>query len=79
MNDTEVRKAVAECLRSIAPEVDISSCDGAAPMTRELDLDSMDLLSLLAAVAERTGVDIPDSEVDSEWSLDDLVAYVSSR
>lgn len=77
MNENTARNAVAESLRRIAPEVDLSICDAAAPMTRELDLDSMDMLSLLADVADRTGVDIPEGDVQSNWSLDDLVAYLT--
>jgi len=79
MNDAEARTVIAGVLRTIAPEVDLSTCDGSEPLTRELDLDSMDVLSLLTGIGDRTGIQIPETDIEPDWGLDDLAAYLVGR
>lgn len=79
MNDTEARDVIGAALGRIAPEVDLDEVDSTEPMTRELDMDSMDMLSLLEEIRQRTGIDIPDVDVDPMWSLDAMVGYLASR
>ena len=76
MNDADARTVIAAVLGRIAPEVNLAECDATEPLTRELDLDSMDVLSLLTGIGERTGIEIPDADVEPDWSLDDLAAYL---
>lgn len=78
MNDTEARDVIRAALARIAPEIELDDADTTEPMTRELDLDSMDMLSLLEAIGERTGVQIPETDVEPTWSLDDMVAYLTA-
>ncbi len=79
MNDTEARSVIAGVLRTIAPEVDLGICDASEPLTRELDLDSMDVLSLLSGIGDRTGIQIPETDVEPDWSIDDLARYLVGR
>ncbi|MFN8050127.1 MAG: acyl carrier protein [Acidimicrobiales bacterium] len=81
MTDTEARTVITAVLQRIAPELDLArfDFDPTAPLAGELELDSMDVLAMLAGIGEETGVQIPDADVDPEWSLDDLAAYLSSR
>lgn len=79
MNDVEARDVIGAALGRIAPEVDLGEVDPSEPMTREMDLDSMDMLSLLEAIRERTGIDIPDADVDPMWSLDAMIGYLTTR
>lgn len=76
MTDAEARTVIAAVLHGIAPEVDLAACDSNEPLTRELDLDSMDVLSLLTGIGERTGIEIPETDFEPDWSLDDLAAYL---
>jgi len=76
MTDAEARTVIAAVLRGIAPEVDLAMCDNTEPLGRELDLDSMDMLALLTGIGERTGIDIPETDIEADWSLDDLAAYL---
>ena len=50
----------------------------AADLRETLDLDSMDVFNLVAAIAEQGGVDIPDRDVGRLTTLDALVAYVAA-
>lgn len=60
MDRDEATAAIADALHRIAPEADLGSVDPTTDLADELDLDSMDVLELYAALAERTGVDLGD-------------------
>lgn len=79
MDEAEAREVITAALARIAPEIDLAECDSSAPMTSELDLDSMDMLSLLTAVGERTGIQVPDADAQPDWSVDQFAAYLAAR
>jgi acyl carrier protein len=70
MTADEARAVVLGCLSEIAPDVDTAHLAGDADLRRAADLDSMDVFNLVAAIAERTGVDIPDTEVAGLSTVD---------
>lgn len=63
-------------LCTIAPDVDAATVDRARPLVDQLDLDSMDYQSFLAALATRYQLDFPEVDLPALRSIDDLVAYV---
>ena len=79
MNHAEARDVIAAVLHRIAPEIDLATSDPHEPLTRELDLDSMDVLSLLVGIGDRTGIEIPEADVQPDWSLEDLAGYLMSH
>ena len=79
MNDEEIRALVVGQLRQIAPEIDVSQIDFAIDMREQVDFDSMDILNLVVAIHEATGVDIPEADYPQMVSLDGCVAYLRSR
>jgi acyl carrier protein len=78
MTTDEIRTAVLDSLADVAPESDPAAIDGAAPFQEQLDLDSMDFLSFLEAVAARTGIEVPEREYDSAATLDGLVGFLAA-
>jgi len=79
MNTEDARAAVVDALARIAPEADLDEVDPGADLRSEIDLDSMDFLGLVEALAESTGVDIPEDAYREVRSLDGLVAYLVRR
>ena len=77
MNKAEAKALIFELLLEIAPEAELDRLPGNAQMRDELDLDSMDFLDFIAAVHERTGIDIPEAEYGRLATLDDAVAYLA--
>ena len=63
MNETEAKSLVFDVLAGIAPEADLASLPGKALLRDELDLDSMDFLNFIAALHERTRIDIPEARL----------------
>ena len=76
MNPTEARSLFERLLRGIAPEVDLDGVDTAADLQDILELDSMDLLNLMTALAEQTGIDVPERDYPALASIDGFIAYV---
>ncbi|MDV5170288.1 acyl carrier protein [Photobacterium rosenbergii] len=71
--------SIANALKRIAPEIDISDIDLDEDLREECDLDSMDFLNLLAAIKQQTGVSIPEDDYPKVRSYSQLIAYLSNR
>ena len=76
MNSAEAFAVVTTALTEIAPNLDVAALDRHAELLRFADLDSLDVLSLAQEIAERTGVQIPDSARDQVRTLDGLAHYL---
>ena len=79
MDTAEIRRAVLQTIASIAPETDLQQIRPEQPLRRQVDLDSMDWLNVLAGVQERLSVAVPDSDIGHLATLDSIVAYLASR
>ena len=77
MNQAEAKALIFELLGAITPEAEFDRLPGGAQLRDELDLDSMDFLDFIAAVHERTGINIPEAEYGRLATLDDAVAYLA--
>ena len=76
MNEKQLRDIVIGALTEIAPEIDPEAIDAESDLAEQLDLDSMDLLNLIVAVHEQTGIEIPERDYGKLSTLDDAVAYL---
>ena len=79
MTDDEIKALVLRELGKIAPEVDADQIDPAVELREQIDLDSMDLLNLMIAIHQTTGVDIPEADYPQMASLNGCIAYLRSR
>ncbi len=77
MNQAEAKALIADVLAGIAPEANLAAVPGNAELRDELDLDSMDFLNFVAALHERTRIDIPESDYPRLSTLDGAVAYLA--
>jgi acyl carrier protein len=78
MTHSEARALVLDRLAGIAPDADLDGLAPDAPIRDELDLDSMDALTLLEELSAAIGADIPDRAAATLRTLDDLAAYVAT-
>ena len=78
MTTDDIRAAVLASLADVAPEADAAAIDPAVPLQEQLDLDSMDFLTLLSGVADRTGVEVPERDYAEVASLQGCVDYVAA-
>ena len=70
----DLRTRVFDALRDIAPEAEPGALAPERPLREQVDLDSMDWLSLIEALGERLGTPLPPGRLGASASLDDIVA-----
>jgi acyl carrier protein len=66
-------------LHQVAPEIDPEAVDRGAPLIDQLDLDSMDVQRLFAALGAHYHLDIPEVDVPRLDTVDHIVAYLEAR
>lgn len=79
MSPDDIRTAFLEELTSVAPDIDAGDVGGDDHIQDDLELDSMDVLNLVAALHKRLGVDIPEDDYPEIETLNKAVAYLSAR
>jgi len=76
MQESEIRALVADALAGIAPEADPAGLGDDEDLREALDLDSMDFLNFVIALAQRTGRKIPEADTAQLCTLRGLLAYL---
>lgn len=75
----QIRTAVLAIVKRLAPEIDPATIIPDKPLRTQIDLDSMDWLNVLAAIHEKLGVDIPETDYGKVQTLDSIVAYLAGK
>ena len=70
---------ILRLLAELAPEIDPASIDLEVPLRDQVDLDSMDTLTLMEAVAGHTGVDVPERDYPLVASVAALARYADAH
>jgi acyl carrier protein len=76
---TDLADQILATLHKIAPDVDPTSVDRSRPLVDQLDLDSMDYQSFLAALSTSFKLPIPEQDIPALRTIDDLVSYVQTH
>ena len=76
MTRDDVAAVLIDELGRIAPETDASRLDPNAELRDELDIDSMDFLNLVTALADRLMIDIPETDYPSLATVGRAVDYL---
>ena len=79
MTTDDLRDLVLEVLAEIAPEADAATLDPTEDLRDELDLDSMDELTMITELSERLGIDVPEADYPKLRSLQGAVEYLAGR
>ncbi len=75
----QIRHAVFAVIEAIAPDTDVRSLRPDLPLRRQIELDSMDWLNVIAGLHERLAVDIPESDYGRLATLDSIVGYLAAK
>ena len=76
MTREQARDLIFDVLADIAPEVDRNDVDDGLDLTEQIDLDSMDYLTWMIGISEKTGLDIPQADVSRFLTIDGAVGYL---
>ena len=74
---SQIRTLLLELIDQVAPGCVPDDVDDEEDIREQMDLDSMDILNIVAALHERTGIDVPESDVDQMVTIAGAVAYLS--
>ena len=77
MSPDDARALFLRCLAEVAPDADLAALAPEDDLRETLDLDSMDMFNVVAAIAEESGVEIPDRDIGRLTTLDGAVAYLA--
>jgi acyl carrier protein len=78
MTRDEATALLAVALQKVAPEADPRTIDPGLPLQEVADIDSVDFLTLVAAVQDRAGIEIPFRDYPKLATLDLFVSYLMS-
>lgn len=76
---SELKDTIVGLLLKIAPEADAAGIKPDVDLRDQLDIDSMDHLNFVIAMAKQFGLEIPEKDYPRLTTLDDCVAYVQSH
>jgi acyl carrier protein len=79
MSEAELKRAIFDGLRKIAPESEPETLPPDADVRKTLDIDSYDFLNFLIGLNQTVGVDVPESDYGKLRTLDKMVSYLSVR
>lgn len=78
-NRQDLRAAVLDALRRIAPEMDPAVLDPDTALRAQLDIDSMDALNFFIRLHEKLGVEIPEADYPKLNTLNECVEYLAAK
>lgn len=79
MTEDELKVVLFEEITAIAPDADPSAIAPNEDVREALDLDSMDMLNVIAALHERLGIDIPEADAPAFLTIEGGVKYLTAR
>jgi acyl carrier protein len=75
----DMTTAVTDALLDVAPDVDPATLGPDMLLREDLELDSMDILNLVVALKEATGIEIPERDYGELTTVATIASYLSAR
>ena len=76
---TDHRSTVRAAIARVAPEIDPDTIGDDEQFRDDAGLDSMDFLNVLAAIAEQTGVEVPEADYPQVTTIAALASYIDDH
>lgn len=72
-------ESVCDAIQEVAPNLSRADLQRSSSLHDDLGLDSIDLVNVAGALAEKTGIAIPDAEYGRLTRVGDLVDFLETR
>lgn len=79
MTESEIKRAIFDSLRKIAPESEPETLAPDVNVRHALDIDSYDFLNFLVVLSEKLSVEVPESDYGKVRTLREMLTYLSGR
>ncbi|PHP65922.1 phosphopantetheine-binding protein [Zhengella mangrovi] len=76
MTRSELEAILTRELHRIAPDIGMADVDRDGDLREEFDIDSMDFLTLVAALSKETGAEMPESDYGQMGSVNAMLDYL---
>ena len=76
LTDIEARSLVAEAIHRIVPDADLDAIGDDTPLRAEFELDSLDFLTFVETLAQRSGIDITEHDYQQLGTMRTCVAFL---
>jgi acyl carrier protein len=77
VNSDEAARLVHSAFHAVAPETDLSTIDPDGLLQEEMDIDSMDFISVVTTI-QSAGVAIPERDYPMLSTLRGFIAYLTA-
>jgi acyl carrier protein len=78
MTEDEATALLADTFHQVAPGVDLGAIDPDLPLQEAADIDSMDFLTVVTVIHDRTGIEISPGDYPRLATLKLFVSYLMS-
>ena len=75
----DTRELVGAAVRRVVPDADLTDVDPDADLRQTFELDSLDFLSFVELLSERSGVRIDEEDYPALRSLATITAFLQER
>ena len=79
MDKSAIRQVLLDVIDEVAPGCLPDEIDDDEDIREQMDLDSMDLLNVVAGLHERLGVAVPEADIEQITTITGAVDYLNSR
>ncbi len=79
MTRDSIEQILTAELASIAPDIDMKDVDRSQDLREEFDIDSIDFLNLVTALAKRFGLEMPEADYPQMDTFDHLCDYLVAK
>jgi len=79
ITEQAARDAVAAAVLRIVPDAELDTLDDDEPIRDAFELDSMDFLSFVELLSERSGIRIEESDYPRLTTMTDCVDFLTER
>ena len=73
------RQTILDAIERVAPDVDASTLPDDVDFREEAELDSMDFLSVLNAIQDATGIEVPEIDYAEIMTIAQFSEYLAGR
>lgn len=79
MTETQIREAVLQCIKEVAPEADIEHLNPSLRFRDQFSFDSVDFLNFTGKLRQTMNVVIPESDFPKLITLNACIGYLASK
>jgi acyl carrier protein len=79
MTHDDIEQTLTAELARIAPDINIEDVDRSHDLREEFDIDSIDFLNLVTALAKCFGLEMPEADYPQMDTFDHLLDYLASH